>query len=224
MHLGSSAQNHVGRAKKPRPNDYDSDHARRLREIVKSAADLFLDRGYHNVSMEDIAARVGLRKPTLYHYVKSKVDILTIISHEYMGVAFADQTASLGRRLSPAERLLEFMTGILAAVETHRGHMKVLFEYNRELPPRERKAIQQEKERFQALLEQVIKSGVTSGEFRQVPTTLVTLGILGMCVWAYQWYQGSGARSPRQVAELYLDLLINGLKADSHAGLSPLGR
>src|SRR5438552_16778543 len=56
----------------------------KLREIVDSAAGLFDQEGYHRVSMEDIANAVGLRKPSLYHYVRSKDQILARIHHAFM--------------------------------------------------------------------------------------------------------------------------------------------
>src|SRR5436190_931007 len=48
----------------------------RRREIVDQAAALFDRRGYHGTSLEDVAASVGLRKASLYHYFRGKDDIL----------------------------------------------------------------------------------------------------------------------------------------------------
>jgi len=48
----------------------------RRAEIVEIAARLFDRHGYHSTSMDDIAEAVGLRKPSLYHYFKSKDQIL----------------------------------------------------------------------------------------------------------------------------------------------------
>lgn len=195
----------AGRASK------DAEPSNRLQAIISAAADLFLDHGYHKVSMEDIAARVGLRKPTLYHYVSSKVEILSIMAREYMDIAFASTPVKPGAGRSAADELLDIMSGIIGAIETHRSHMQVLFEYNRELPARDRRTIKQRKEKFQSLLEQAVERGIASGEFRAVDKTMVTLGILGMCIWAYKWYNPAGKHSPRSLASLYLEMLTNGL-------------
>src|SRR3954452_6177364 len=45
-------------------------------EILREAALLFLESGYRGTSMGTIADRVGIAKPTLYHYWRSKEDIL----------------------------------------------------------------------------------------------------------------------------------------------------
>lgn len=40
--------------------------------IIDTAADLFLEHGFHNTSIEDVAEAAGISKPTVYKYVKSK--------------------------------------------------------------------------------------------------------------------------------------------------------
>ncbi|RPH25550.1 MAG: TetR/AcrR family transcriptional regulator [Bacteroidales bacterium] len=44
-------------------------------KIVEAAVILFLQKGYDQVSLNEIAAGVGIQKPSLYHYFKSKEDI-----------------------------------------------------------------------------------------------------------------------------------------------------
>ncbi len=41
-----------------------------------SAAQMFNERGFHATSLDDIAARLNVTKPTLYYYVKNKDEIL----------------------------------------------------------------------------------------------------------------------------------------------------
>jgi AcrR family transcriptional regulator len=44
------------------------------KEILKAAAQIFQEKGYHASSMQDIAEAVELKKGSLYHHVKSKDD------------------------------------------------------------------------------------------------------------------------------------------------------
>ena len=50
--------------------------------IVLAAASLFSDAGYRAVSMDDIAAKVGLAKSSLYYYVKRKADFISLMNSE----------------------------------------------------------------------------------------------------------------------------------------------
>ena len=45
-------------------------------DILEAAAQVFRQKGYHGASMEDIAKAVNLQKPSLYHHVSSKQEIL----------------------------------------------------------------------------------------------------------------------------------------------------
>lgn len=69
---------------------------RRKAELEVAAAHLFLERGYHNVSMDDIAAAVGITGPALYRHFKSK--------HEVLVQALSDQLALVE---TLTERVLE---------------------------------------------------------------------------------------------------------------------
>lgn len=56
-------------------------HRERQREakrnaVLQAAAQLFNERGFHATSLDDIAARLNVTKPTLYYYVKNKDEIL----------------------------------------------------------------------------------------------------------------------------------------------------
>lgn len=55
---------------------------RRIKEILESARDLFLAKGYENTTMLDIAEKSELSRRTLYHYFESKEEISYIIMLE----------------------------------------------------------------------------------------------------------------------------------------------
>ena len=44
--------------------------------VVRAAARAFNDRGYHNTSIEEIAAALNVTKPTIYYYVANKEQLL----------------------------------------------------------------------------------------------------------------------------------------------------
>ena len=153
----------------------------KLREIVDQAAELFDRAGYHQVSMADIAARVGLRKPSLYHYVRSKDEILALIHHEFMDLVIRRHEAREKIAMTSSQRLLEIMADILELMETHRGHVRVFFEHYRELPDEDQQLVRQERDRYEASVEQVIERGIEAGEFWAINVRLTTLALFGMC-------------------------------------------
>src|SRR5262249_60283860 len=56
-----------------------SEEPNRLDQIYYVAAKIFCDKGYDATSMSDIADAVGITKAGIYHYVKSKQDLLFAI-------------------------------------------------------------------------------------------------------------------------------------------------
>jgi AcrR family transcriptional regulator len=186
----------------------------KLREIVDGAAGLFDREGYHRVSMEDIASAVGLRKPSLYHYVRSKDQILALIHHEFMELVIQRQESREGVGMSASQRLLEVIADILELMETHRGHVRVFFEHYRELPDEEQRLVRQERDRYEASVERVIEGGIRAAEFRPVDVRLTTLALFGMCNWAYQWYRQGGRLRTREIGYQFWELFLRGIETD----------
>ncbi len=53
-------------------------------QIIKAAKRLFLSRGYHNVSTQDIVKEAQVAKGTLYHHFPSKDDLAVAILEELL--------------------------------------------------------------------------------------------------------------------------------------------
>ena len=56
--------------------------ADRRQRIVSAARRLFVERGYHNVSLVDVADAVGIRAPSLYRHFRNKQDLLLHVVSE----------------------------------------------------------------------------------------------------------------------------------------------
>ena len=59
--------------------------------VIALAADLFDRGGYASISMEQIAAAAGIAKPTLYHYFRSKDEILRGVHESFIGTLLERQ-------------------------------------------------------------------------------------------------------------------------------------
>ena len=52
------------------------DRERKRDAVIMTAARAFRERGYHNTSLDDIASELNVTKPTVYHYVENKEQLL----------------------------------------------------------------------------------------------------------------------------------------------------
>jgi AcrR family transcriptional regulator len=69
----------------------------RRRDLIRCAAGLFVGRGFAQTTMDEIAAAMGISKPSLYNYIGSKEDII-FITMDYVRGAIGD-----GMRAAAAE-------------------------------------------------------------------------------------------------------------------------
>jgi AcrR family transcriptional regulator len=187
---------------------------RRL-EIATLAAELFDARGYHDTSMEDIADAVGLRKPTLYHYFKSKDEILYEIHNEMIDLINSRHEARLANGIeSQSSALRALMGDVIELMETHPGHLRIFFEHHRELPAEYKATIREKRARFRQYVRDAISGGIDNGEFHEVDIELTTLAVLGMANWTYQWLRPSSDRTVAEVTDSFWRLAMRGIAVD----------
>jgi TetR/AcrR family transcriptional regulator, cholesterol catabolism regulator len=187
----------------------------RRQEIVAKAADLFDRDGYYTTNMTTVARAAGIEKPTLYHYFSGKDAILFAIHEEFIDPLIAKQEARVGSGMSAAETLRAIVGDILSHLDSHRGHVRVFFEYQRELSPVERTSIGEKRDHYAALVRAELERGVAAGELRPIDPWLATLALFGVCNWAYQWYRPDGPLSSGELADAFWDILFGGLDARS---------
>lgn len=88
-------------------------HARssvRKLQLAQAAARLFTDRGYHNVSMDDVASAVGLTGPALYRHFRKKHDILAQVISEQLAAVEAVAVRAAEADLEPDKRSAMFIS------------------------------------------------------------------------------------------------------------------
>jgi AcrR family transcriptional regulator len=139
---------------------------RRIQEILTAAAELFGERGYAAVSLEDVAARLDVTKGSLYYYFASKDELVTA-AIETLG---AEWTARLERlpqaHSGPAAQRLRALIRehIRIAVREYPGALR-LFLVPQDWPEAQRSRIKALRGQHDQLFRRVIEEGVAVGDF-----------------------------------------------------------
>src|SRR6202012_295221 len=60
--------------------DRAAERERKREAVLHAAAEAFAEHGYHRTSLDDIAARLGITKPTLYYYARNKDDLISAVA------------------------------------------------------------------------------------------------------------------------------------------------
>jgi len=184
----------------------------RKSDIVQEAARLFDQIGYHGVNMEMIAEAAGVRKPTLYHYIKAKDQILFEI-HETIVDRLHAVTQERIHAGAPALTVLKgAVTEIFRLIHDHPGFVRAFFEHFREMNSENRAKLRERRAGYERDLIAVVRQGVEKGELAPVEPRIALLTVLGAANWAYQWYRPSRDGDPEAMAEQCWAVLGEGLR------------
>ena len=207
----------------------------RPQELLDAALDLFVERGFAATRSEDVAARAGVSKGTLYLYYPSKEDLLKeVIRHNVIN------------QITEGEEIIRRFEGssveLLAMVlrlwwqrigETRAsGIIKLMTSEVRNFPEVAQFYVDEVITPSNRLLAQVIQRGIDRGEFRAVDVPESVHALIGPLVFLVLNKHSLGACSasfllqPRLVIDALIDLVIHGLvpRPAPAAGKSPRRR
>ena len=120
-------------ARKPRPH-----FLRKRLSILDAAARAIAERGFHGMSMRDLADATGQALASFYNYFSSKEELLFQIQSSAFRTMIAGVEAALRGLTSPRDRLFAFIYQHARYVAEHPEVMRVLVHEASALPPRQR--------------------------------------------------------------------------------------
>ena len=178
---------------------------------MKSAAKAFRRLGYHGATVEQIAAALHMKKGNLYYYFKNKEEIL-FACHQYS----LDQLIQLlgdveQSGLGSGEKLRRL---VIAFVHTilDELHGTALFLELEALTPAHLKAVIVRRDRFDHGVRQVLEAGMAAGVFAPGNPKLLAFALFGAVNWIPRWYNPDGSASSQEIAELFADFFVAGLR------------
>jgi AcrR family transcriptional regulator len=178
--------------------------------VLSTAAQLFNEKGFHATSLDDIAARLHVTKPTLYYYVKNKDEILIAcvrrgleMMHEGIGV-----TRQAGG--TAIEQLMACMRTYTRIVTMDFG-MCVIRVGDDDLPPKSRKELRRLKSGIDMEFRRLVAAGVEEGSIAPCDPKMTAFLIAGALGWIGRWYQPGGEYEPEQIADQFIATLCDGV-------------
>lgn len=184
--------------------------------VLRTAAQLFNEKGFHAVSLDEVAERLNVTKPTLYYYVKSKDEILAECVRsglELMQEAIARSDEAGGTAI---DKLVAAMRKYAEITTMDFG--KCLIRVGEDpLPPESRRAVRRLKAEIDHEFRHLIEQGIAEGSLRDVDPKLAAFTLAGALSWIGRWYRADGELSPDQIAEQCIGVLMGGLAVPASA-------
>jgi len=184
-------------------------------DIIRAAAKVFRERGFHGTTMQQIADAVGLQKGSLYHHIASKEELLNEVVIAGLTQLGERLEAVVTSSLPPAQKLRQLIeTHIRYAAENLDIATVVLFEHRAMLDfPALRAEYVARRDFFESQFRKAIQEGVDSGDFCPVDVPIVAQALLGAHNWLVMWYRPDGRLSPPEIASVIAEVFLRGLAA-----------
>ena len=181
-------------------------------QILARAAELFARQGYTATSMNQVALACGVSKPSLYHYVRDKYQLLVEIAEDHVGRLNALVALVQQKPLPPQARVRELIGSFLDVYSHAQAAHRVLTEDVKFLEPADRKRVLDAQREVVAAFAEAIAD--TRPELRATELHKpVTMLLFGMMNWMFTWLQPSGKLTHAAMAPVVADLFFGGLNA-----------
>jgi len=179
-------------------------------QILEQVSRLFAERGFAGTNLQDIADAMGITRPALYYYVKSKEDLLAkLVAQMTKGPAAEIEAIAEDDSLDPATKLRRIAHLIAFQRASQPSRFQLLLRSQADLPPAAAKAHSAGMRAALTGLMHVMEEGVRKGQFRPVDARPTALAVAGMCNWVAWWHQpGAHHYTETEVAEYVSDLAV----------------
>jgi AcrR family transcriptional regulator len=182
-------------------------------ELYEHATRLFAERGFAGTSLQDIAEAMGITRPALYYYVKSKDELLAKLVTEVTNGPLDELTALVAREgLDPVRKLRGVVEVIVGRRTSQPERFRLLIRSEAELPAELTTAYDDSRRAVLNAIAGVIDEGVRAGRFRPVDARVAALGVLGMCNWVAWWFHPGGRDTPESVTAQLADMAVGALQ------------
>lgn len=184
--------------------------------VLRTAAQLFNEKGYAASTLDEVAERLGVSKPTVYYYVDSKDAILLECVRaglEMLQRAIREVDARGGRAIDKLDAAMRAYVDIV----TQDFGMLVIRVGEESLPPESRQKVRRMKAGLDLEFRELIRQGIAEGSIVPCDPRLAAFTLAGALSWIGRWYRPDGGLSPTEIADHCIGVLMQGLSREPAA-------
>ncbi len=178
--------------------------------ILETAAQIFLEQGYGRTSLNDVAERLRITKPALYHYFHSKEQILVEcyrLGTDMIAGTLDQIAAGPGTGLEKVQAFV-YDYALVMTVKFGRCVMRL---DEAELSGQARARVRAHKKKVDHRVRSFIEEGIADGSIVPCDPKLAAFAIAGAVNWIAVWYEPEGPLPPEEIAAQFARTLTQGL-------------
>jgi AcrR family transcriptional regulator len=194
----------------------------KLEFILRTAARIFAEKGYHSTTMRDISRETRVSLAGLYHYCKSKEELLFLIQDNCFGRVLERLRERLREAAGPVEKLRLVIENHLSFFAANMAEMKVLSHEADSLAGELHAHVSNKKQQYTQLVRRILSEVQQAQAEREaapkLDLTVATYALFGMMNWIYNWYDPRGKLSVNDLVENLTRLFLSGFLAGTSGG------
>ena len=153
---------------------------------------------------------MGVTRPAIYYYFRSKEELLAAIYDRGVGVLIDRASALFADGLPPDVLLRRLIEVHVRTMLQERPIVRVYFREKDALDGKASRSVKAKEVAFTKMMAKAIKTGQAEGLFRSGNPELLVNAILGMLIWVYEWYRPE-RHNEREIADTFWQVLAGGL-------------
>ena len=182
-------------------------------KVLAAAVQLFAEYGYHAAPLRDIARLAGIQAASIYYHYANKEALLVEIMETHMRHLNGNLERILREQSDPLKRLYEAIANHIRLHTTYKYEFFIIDTEIRALEGDHRRYILSLRDRYEELLQELLRDGMEQGVFRRSDVKVSSYAIIAMCTEVSTWFRPNGRLSVQQVIELYIQMITQGLLA-----------
>lgn len=177
--------------------------------LLLAAVRMFNERGFFATSLDEVAASLGVSKPTIYHHLGNKDQVLlecVMIGLGQLREAAAIASAKPGCGI---DRLRDFLVRY-AQINMEDFGRCVIRTGDESLSPESAARFRALKGEIDVAMRDLIADGIADGSIAATDTRLMAFALAGALNWPARWFNPNGLMSAPEVAKQMVDMLLKG--------------
>ena len=180
--------------------------------------EMFLEHGYDNTPMSQLAKELGLSKAGLYHHYPSKESLLFDVIDFMNETNFMPFYKKAKKISDPEERLLYFLNKF-CEMNTISASARIAVHEAGRLTSQHHDKIKKSWQMAYDLLKDAISEMQALGKAKKMNSAFAAFAAIGMCSWIFYWFDYSREESGAELSETFVEIFMRGIAGSSQQEL-----
>lgn len=183
-------------------------------KILKSAADIFVRKGYHETTVDEVAKAMGVAKGTIYNHFAGKEDLYLAVIRSSIEKLQERLKQAAAKEKNTREKIADLIRSIFSFFEEEKG---LVLLFLTEFFGRDARRGRLAAEMLAGCLDVIrstIATGVAEGTLREVDVEVATYSLFGMvAVAAYHFLNQAEAVDHEAASQSIAEIFFEGTSA-----------